>query len=183
MRSKASGEGSERKVSTSPGVGGSPVRSQATLRIKVRCCASGARCNPWVTKAASINRSIGCSEPKPVGTGGDNRGLSDHSATARELGTLEATPMPPVLTASAARIFRANATVKTPTHARRSQEFSNGACRAHSQQRMEKFEPMGTWQKDAINSPFHPSPVSKRAQTMNPWPTPACSIPIQTDGF
>jgi hypothetical protein len=36
---------------------------------------------------------------------------------------------------------------------------------------MEKFEPMETWQKDAINPPFHPSPVSKRAKTVNPWPT------------
>jgi hypothetical protein len=88
-----------------------------------------------------------------------------------------------VLTASAARIFRANATVKTLTHARRSQEFSNGAHRAHSQQQMEKFEPMETWQKDAINPPFHPSPVSKRTKTMNPWPTPACSIPVQTPVF
>ena len=58
MRSYALGEVSFRKISISEALGGRPVRSSDTRRIKVRASAAGAGAKPWASSRASTNRSI-----------------------------------------------------------------------------------------------------------------------------
>src|SRR5436309_810478 len=58
-RAKASGAPSARNAATSSGVGGRPVRSKVTRRIKARLSAGGAGLSWFASRPARMKRSIG----------------------------------------------------------------------------------------------------------------------------